>query len=95
MTVVGFVLLLVVGAICGAIAQMIVGFGRAGFLVSVAIGFAGAWIGTWLAPTLKLPTVFAVQIEGHRVEIFWTVLGAIALLLVVSLFRRSSYRRFA
>ena len=36
---------------------------------------------------------FAVTIEGYRIEILWAVLGAVLLLLVLSLFRRSSYRR--
>lgn len=96
MTVVGFLLLLVIGAICGAIAQLIVGWNPGGFLTSVAIGFVGAGIGGWVAGALHLPSLLMVRIEGHSVEIFWTVIGSILLLLVVSLIRRASTgRRFA
>ena len=93
MGIVDFLLLLLVGGICGAIAEMIVGFSPGGFLASVAIGFLGALIGTWLAPQLGLPSVLAVKIGSYTIEILWAILGAILLLLVISLFRRGSYRR--
>jgi len=93
MTVVDLLLLLLIGAICGAIAEMIVGFSPGGFLASVAIGFLGALIGTWLAGQLRLPSVLAVTIGGYTIEILWAILGAIVLLLIISLFRRSYYRR--
>lgn len=93
MTVLGFLLLLVIGAICGAVAELIVGFSPGGFLSSVAIGFVGAFVGGWLAGVLGLPSMFMVQIEGKSIEIFWTVLGSIVLLLVVGALRRSSYYR--
>jgi uncharacterized membrane protein YeaQ/YmgE (transglycosylase-associated protein family) len=93
MTILGFLLLLVVGAICGAIAELIVGYSPGGFLVSVVIGFVGAWIGGKLAGALHLPGVLLVQIEGHGFDVVWTVLGSIILLLVVSTFRRSFYYR--
>ena len=93
MTAFGFLLLLVIGAICGAIAQLIVGWNPGGFLTSVALGFVGAGIGGWVAGALHLPSLLMVQIEGRSVEVFWTVIGSILLLLVVSLVRRSSYGR--
>ena len=86
-------MLLLVGAICGAIAEMIVGFSAGGFLASIAIGFLGALIGTWLAARLGLPSVFALTIGGYTIEILWAILGAIILLLVISFFRRGYYRR--
>ena len=93
MTIVDILLLILVGGICGAIAEMIVGFSPGGFLASVAIGFVGALVGTWLARQLALPSVFAVTIAGYTIEILWAILGAIVLLLVLSLFRRRTYYR--
>jgi uncharacterized membrane protein YeaQ/YmgE (transglycosylase-associated protein family) len=93
MTLLGFLLLIVVGAICGAVAELIVGYSPGGFLASVAIGFVGAYIGGWLAGVLHLPSMLVVRIENHPVEIVWTVLGSIVLLLIVSMFRRSTYYR--
>src|SRR5215475_4152450 len=95
MTIVDLLLLILVGGICGAIAEMIVGFSPGGFLASVAIGFVGALLGTWLARQLGLPSVFALTVGGYTIEILWAILGAIVLLLVISLFRRRGgyYRR--
>jgi len=94
MTLIGILLLVLVGATCGAIAEAIVGFTRGGFILATVIGFVGAWIGSWAAPQLHLPTLLVIHIEGHTVEVVWAILGSVALLLILSLFRRSSYNRW-
>jgi uncharacterized membrane protein YeaQ/YmgE (transglycosylase-associated protein family) len=93
MTLIDFLLLLLVGAICGAVAEMIVGFSVGGLLMSIVVGFLGAMIGTWLAPQLGLPSMLAVTIGGYTIEILWAILGSILLLLVISLFRRRTISR--
>jgi len=93
MTLVDLLLLILVGAICGAVAEMIVGFSPGGFLASVAIGFLGAVIGTWLARRIDLPSIFALTVGGYTIEIVWAILGAVLLLLVLSLIRRRPYYR--
>jgi uncharacterized membrane protein YeaQ/YmgE (transglycosylase-associated protein family) len=93
MTLVDLLLLILVGGICGVIAEMIVGFSPGGFLASVAIGFLGALLGTWLARQLGLPSIFAVTVGGYTIEILWAILGAVVLLLLLSLFRRRGYYR--
>ena len=93
MTIIGFLLLLLVGAICGAIAEFVVGWSPGGFIASAVVGVLGAIFGGWFAPKIGLPSLFAVRIEGYTIEIVWSVLGAIALLLVMSAFRRSRYYR--
>lgn len=89
MTIIGFLLLLVVGAICGLIAEMIVGYSPGGFIASAVVGFLGALIGTWVAHAVHLPSLLAVTIENKSIEVAWAVLGAIILLSVLSLVRRS------
>lgn len=93
MSIVGFLLLIVVGAICGAIAEFIVGWSPGGFIASAVVGFLGAVFGGWFAPKIGLPSLLAVRIEGYSIEIVWSVLGAIALLLAMSAFRRTRYNR--
>ena len=93
MTIVGFLLLLLLGAICGAVAELIVGFSPGGFLASAVVGFLGAAIGGWLAPRIGLPSILAVQIEGYAIEVVWSVLGAVILLAILALFRRATYPR--
>jgi uncharacterized membrane protein YeaQ/YmgE (transglycosylase-associated protein family) len=94
MTVSGFLLFILVGAICGGIAEFLLGWSPGGFIASAAVGSAGAVIGDWAAPRLHLPSPLTVRIEGHDVEILWSVLGAMALLIALSLVRRNrSYGR--
>jgi uncharacterized membrane protein YeaQ/YmgE (transglycosylase-associated protein family) len=88
MTIIGFLLLLVVGAVCGLIAEMLVGYSPGGFLASAVVGFLGAVIGTWVARGVGLPSLLAVRIEGHTIEMAWAVLGAVILLAILSLVRR-------
>jgi len=45
-------ILLLVAAICGAIGKAIAGGTRGGCLVSIAVGFIGALLGTWIANRL-------------------------------------------
>src|SRR6266545_1110099 len=56
-----FLILLLVAAICGAVAQAIAGFSRGGFLVAIAVGFIGALFGTWIQRVTGAPEIFVVQ----------------------------------
>ena len=48
----GFLLLLLIAGVCGSLAQALVGYSHGGCLVSIALGFIGAIVGTWLAHLL-------------------------------------------
>ncbi len=97
MGLVELLILLIIAGICGAIAEAVVGFSPGGFLVSIIVGLIGAYLGSWLAPQLGLPPVLAVHslLPGTRFDfdIVWAILGAILLLLVISLVRGAGYRR--
>ncbi len=55
MTLIDFLILAIVAAICGSLGQGIVGFSRGGCLVAMALGFIGAVLGYWLKNTRGLP----------------------------------------
>ena len=55
MTIIDFLLLLLVAAICGAIAQALVGISVGGCLVSAVVGYVGALVGMWVARQFGLP----------------------------------------
>ncbi len=84
MSVIELLLLLLVAGICGAIGQAIAGTSR-GFLVSIAVGFVGALLGSWLARVLGLPELFAVGVGGHTFPIVWSILGSALFVAVVAL----------
>jgi len=76
MSILEFVILLLVAGVCGGLAQAIAGFTRGGCLASIALGFIGALLGTWLARLAGLPAVLAVEIGGQPFPIIWSIMGA-------------------
>ncbi len=88
LTVVQFLVLLFVAAICGAIGQALAGYSLGGCLVSAAVGFFGALLGVWLARLLHLPEVLAVQIGGENFPIVWSIVGSTLLALLFGLLSR-------
>lgn len=88
MTLIDFLLLLLIAAICGALAQALVGISLGGCLVSAVVGFVGALIGLWLARELNLPEIFSIRIGSTTFPIVWSIIGSALLLLVISLFTR-------
>jgi len=89
MTIIQFFLLLLVAAICGAIGQSLAGYSLGGCLVSIVVGFLGAFIGLWLANELKLPEIFTIQIGGETFPVVWSIIGSFLFALIVGLVSRS------
>ncbi len=80
-------LLLAVAALCGLIAQAVVGHRRGGCLAAMGIGFIGALLGIWLAGLLHLPNLFSVDAGGVSFPIVYALLGGMFLLLILRLLR--------
>lgn len=84
-----FILLIIVAGIAGAVGQAIGGFSFGGCIVSILVGFVGAFIGTWIARQFGLPSFYVIQIDGEQFPIVWAIIGAAILSAVLSLlFRR-------
>jgi uncharacterized membrane protein YeaQ/YmgE (transglycosylase-associated protein family) len=94
MTVLEFVLYLVVAGICGAIARTLGGGTGGGFLLSIVLGFIGAFAGTWLARQLHLPEILAVAIAGHPFPIVWSIIGGMLLVLLAHAVTRPRLARW-
>lgn len=88
MTLIGFLILLLIAAICGAIGQSLAGYDLGGCLVSIIVGFIGAYIGLWLAAKMGLPRFFEISVEGKPFPIVWAVIGSAIFTLIVALLRR-------
>ncbi len=89
-------ILLLIAGICGSIAQKLAGANRTGCLASIALGFIGAIIGTWIAQKLELPAFFSFEIQGNSFPIIWSIIGAAlfsAVLAFLSGNRRDNSRR--
>ncbi len=85
MSLIGFLVLLLVAAIAGALGQALVGYTAGGCLVSIALGFVGALLGGWLASVLGLPEPFPIQIEGQPFPLIWSIVGAALFVAILSL----------
>jgi uncharacterized membrane protein YeaQ/YmgE (transglycosylase-associated protein family) len=81
MSVVDFVIYLVVAGICGSVARAFGGGTRGGFLLSIVLGFVGAFVGTGMARALHVPRLWAVTIAGHSFPIVWSIIGGMVLVL--------------
>lgn len=89
---INFIIWIVVGAILGWLASMIMGrSAQQGLLLDIVVGIVGALLGGWLiAPLFGTGTINQgdFSISGLLVSL----LGAIILLAIVNLFRRGSVR---
>ena len=90
MTLTGIVILLIIAGIVGGLGQTISGYSFGGCLMSIVVGFVGAYVGIWLAGQLGLPELFTITIEGQPFPIVWGVIGSAILSLILGLF---TYRR--
>jgi uncharacterized membrane protein YeaQ/YmgE (transglycosylase-associated protein family) len=88
MTLIGFIILLIIAAICGGIGQAIAGYSLGGCFISIVVGFIGALIGRWLAHQLNLPSMLHVTIDGTIFPIIWAIIGSIILSLIIGLLAR-------
>jgi len=89
MTWLGFIFLLVIAAVAGALGQAVAGYSLGGCLMSIVVGFVGAYIGTWLAGQLSLPEPLPITFQGETFPLVWAVVGSALFTAVFSLlFRR-------
>ena len=87
MTLGDFVLLLLIAGVCGSLAQTLTGYSRGGCLVSIALGFIGAILGTYLARLMGLSEIFAIQFGGQAFPIVWSIIGATLFVALLNFLR--------
>jgi uncharacterized membrane protein YeaQ/YmgE (transglycosylase-associated protein family) len=88
MTLTGILVLLLIAGIVGGLGQSISGYSFGGCLMSILVGFIGAYLGVWLAGQLGLPEIFTVNIEGQSFPVVWGIVGSAILSLILGLFTR-------
>lgn len=93
MTILEFLVLLLVAAVCGAVAQAIAGFSRGGLLVAIAVGFIGALLGMWIQRAIGAPEIFTVLVGDTAFPIVWSIIGGVIFAVLVSLFTPRYYAR--
>lgn len=81
----GIIAWLIIGAIAGWLAGVLVKGGGFGLIVDIIVGIVGAFIGGWLAGVLHISLG-----SGWIGSIITAVIGAVILLFVIRLVRRGS-----
>lgn len=85
MTLLELLILLLIAGLTGSVARTLVGFDRGGCLISIVVGFIGAFIGTWLARELNLPDILSFEIRDINYPIIWSTIGAVLFTGVLAL----------
>jgi uncharacterized membrane protein YeaQ/YmgE (transglycosylase-associated protein family) len=88
MTITGFLVLLAIAAVAGAVGQALAGYSVGGCIGSILIGFIGAFVGLWIARQFGLPEFFTVVVDGEPFPVVWAVIGSAILALLFGLFGR-------
>ena len=92
MSLFGFLVLLLIAAICGALGQALAGYSLGGCLISIVVGFVGALLGMWIARSLGLPELFVITIEGEPFPVVWSVIGSALFSAILGLLTRPRAR---
>jgi uncharacterized membrane protein YeaQ/YmgE (transglycosylase-associated protein family) len=80
----GIIAWIIIGAIAGWLAGVLVKGGGFGLIVDIIVGIVGAFIGGWLAGVL------GISVGGGWISsIITAIVGAVILLFVIRLFRRA------
>jgi len=81
----GLLILLIIAGVCGAIGRAIGGGTGGGFFVSIAVGFVGALLGSFVAHYFHLPELLMVSVDAHPFPILWSIIGAALFVAVIHL----------
>lgn len=87
MSLLSFLLLLLIAAVCGAIGQAFAGYDVGGCLISIVVGFVGAWIGMWIAGAMGFPAFFVLDVGGVDFPVVWSIIGSGLLVALFGLLR--------
>lgn len=88
MTITQLLLLLLIAAIAGALGQTLSGYSLGGCLMSIVVGFIGAFLGLWLARGLGLPEPFPVMVGGQTFPVLWAIIGSALFSAILGLLSR-------
>ena len=80
-TIPSIVITILIAGLCGALAQLVVGYTRGGCLGALLFGLVGGLIGSWLASQLRMPPVLML----YGVDVVWTTVGAAVFVALLSL----------
>lgn len=88
MSILSFFFLLLIASIAGAIGARLAGRRGLGCIASIALGFIGALIGTFIARQFDLPMFPWIEFGGHPFPVIWAIVGAAIFIAFLNVFSR-------
>jgi uncharacterized membrane protein YeaQ/YmgE (transglycosylase-associated protein family) len=85
MTFLEIIILFLIAGIADSIGHVLVGFTNGSGFFSIALGFIGALIGTWLARKMDLPEIFIINVGKYAIPLVWAILGAVVFTTTLNL----------
>ena len=76
-----FLILLIIASFCGSIGASLAGASKKGCITSIALGFIGAIIGSWISRKMQIPELVAIQ----GIPIIWSIIGSALFVAVINL----------
>lgn len=74
-------ILLIIAFICGSIGARLAGASKKGCVTSIALGFIGGLIGSWISRELQIPELMSLQ----GIPILWSIIGATLFVAFINL----------
>lgn len=90
MTLIDFLILALVAAVCGMIGESLAGYSVGGCITSAVIGYIGAFIGLWVARQFGLPELFTISAGGSTIPIIWSIIGSALLVAGLAILRKAT-----
>lgn len=90
MTIIETLPLLLVAVVAANVRQVIYGHSLGGYLVSLIVGFIGAFFGLGIARLFGFPEMIPFIIRGETFPVMWSIIGSITLWWVLSSVTRRS-----
>lgn len=88
MSLIDLLILLLVAAIAGSIGQALSGYSLGGCIISIIVGYVGAFIGMWIARQFGFPEILPLTVGGETFPIVWSIIGSAILSAVLGLLVR-------
>ena len=79
MSIIGFLLLLLVAAVCGSIGTALAGYSSRGCITNIVLGFIGALIGSWLSRELGIHDFLYFR----HIPVLWSIVGSAVFVAVI------------
>jgi uncharacterized membrane protein YeaQ/YmgE (transglycosylase-associated protein family) len=73
--------------ICGALAQVVIGFSYGGMIVAIMTGIVGAFVGMWFASLIGLPSLLAIRVGTITIDMLYGFLGSLFLTTILEIAR--------